>query len=276
VSSIKLQEMFDTHVGMYLTRMCAFGDTVESPFWKWWQSDEDGTSHINFPDLGQFEMQVLGSECFVSDTWLSAWANKDHSVESVQVAKELKKFGEDMDDERIGGDYFPLDVINGDYIGTIAAGMYQNSSCICVPTLDPEGKQIGQTFMLFFDVPLINIDPIPQHRMRIVMQMMQESTQVGSYDNAVLSYIKEAGFSLAESNESDGTKTEIYRDDHGRQFTLAWKEKQSKTHLDKEFSVACNPTAEGFVKPIERPPEEVEKQWNWFVRAPLSRQIAQV
>ena len=269
-----LHEQFDRSVGMALARQCALADTIPDKFWTWsFTTDDDGEGLVNLPGLGLFPAQFLGSESFVSNTWLAAWANEHVHDGHAKLSCWLRGYSKDMSEERIGGEYYSLEDMNGDYIGVIACGVSPTGAYVVLPTLDSENNHVGDQYVLIEELPLVNYNPVPLQRIMTVCQMIMDSEQVTDSELAIKQFLGQLGFILDETSAGEKNSVEGFTDEKGRTIELSRREYKTVKGKDRaEFAISCA-LSDSVVSPDSF---DVEAQWQQFVRAPLSRCIEKI
>lgn len=261
-----LEELFDRYIGVAMARQCAFADSVPEPYWNWEYVEEDDTGIVKIPNFGEFEVQFIGSESYVSNTWLAGWANQSVAPGFAHASEWLRDNAEKLGDKRLGDEYLPLDHINGDYVGVIATTLLQASAYIALPV----GNGAGMSFQVLFDIPLVNFAPTPMKRINTVLSMIEQSEQVTSVSTAAYYYLEDEGFKCEERTTADGIEKQFI-DDLNRQITFVYKEIEENG--EKLYEVTRNmPVLE---EDFEVSPDhfDVRAQWDAFIRAPLSRVV---
>jgi hypothetical protein len=261
-----LEELFDRYVGIALARQCAFADTVPTPYWEWKYDDDGEVGKVEIPNLGTFQVEFLGSESYVSNTWLAAWANQSVAPSFANASEWLRENCAKLGDVRLGEEYLPLDEMNGDYIGVIATTLLNGSAYIALPVGDGQ----GMSFQVVFDVPLINFQPTPMNRINTVFQMIEQSTQVTNMMDAINFYLLDEGFEV-EDKDTDSGFENIYRDKHGRVITYKFTE--AEENGEQVYKVTRSIEAKDDDVAVRPDHFDVTTQWDSFVRAPLSRPL---
>lgn len=261
-----LEELFDRFVGIALARQCAFADSVPTPFWEWKYEATEDRGSVEIPNFGTFEVQFLGSESYVSNTWLSAWANQSVPTGFANASYWLHENCGKIGDARLGEEHMPLDELNGDYVGVIATSVLNASVYIALPISNGQGA----SFQVLFDVPLVNFAPTPLGRINTVIQMIEQSTQVTSVTSATHHYLLDEGFDCEEIQTAEGFD-KVFKDSHGREVKFVFKEIEENGEKVYEVTRSLSVTEEEVPKNPDH--FDVQAQWDALVRAPLSRQI---
>lgn len=262
-----LEESFDRFIGIAMARQCAFADTVPTPFWEWKYEDNGEQGVIEIPNLGTFETQFLGTEDYVANTWLCAWADQSISPGFAHASAWLADNAEKLGDKRLGAESLRLDQINGDYVGVIATTILEASSYIALPINNGQ----GMSFQVVFDIPLINFAPTPLNRIHTVLQMIEQSTQVSSVSAAAHHYLLDEGFQCVEGENDEGFQ-KVFTDEFGREVIFMYKEVKEDGETFYEVTRSLQLSEEQ--QPISPDHFDVRAQWDAFVRAPLSRKIS--
>lgn len=262
-----LDELFDRYVGIALARQCALADSVPDPYWTWEYSDNGEKGTVKIPSLGEFDVQFLGSESYISNSWLAAWANQSVSNGFTNASQWMHDNIDKLGDFRLGEEYVPLDQLNGDYVGVIATTLLNASAYFVLPV----GEGAGASFQVIFDVPLINFAPTPLNRINTIMQMIEQSTQVTSMSIAMDSYLEDEGFQCTEEDTDDGFR-KIFKDAADRLITFDYKEIEDNGELF--YQVTRNMQISETERPISPDHFDVRAQWDAFIRAPLSRPVS--
>ncbi len=258
-----LQELFDRYVGTVLAKQAALADTAPSPFWEWKLFEKDGFGMVNIPGLGEFEMQFIGSESFVSNTWLHGWSNNSVPDGFVRASSS---YSDHFDSEVLFTEsQLPLDVVNGDFFCVIGCEMLGASAYVALPNKDNK----GDGFWLLFDLPLINFRPTPLNRINTVFAMMDESTQIIDRPTAMREFLIRDGFAYA-SHEHDAGFTETFTAD-GRVVKFEYKQSEDENGVFYTFTRNYEISDDDLA--IEPQHESVEQNWNSLIRAPLSRPV---
>ena len=89
-----------------------------------WELDLD-KGRLSFGSGHEWDIQVLGTESEVSNTWLWAWANKDWGLSPplMACAEKLRQRGESQGIEEFVTPKFSLDPVNGHQVATVASAL---------------------------------------------------------------------------------------------------------------------------------------------------------
>lgn len=258
-----LQELFDRYVGTVLARQAALADTVPAPYWEWKLFEKEGFGMVEIPGLGEFEMQFLGSESFVSNTWLHGWANNSVPDGFVRASSS---FSDHFDSEILFTEsQLPLDVVNGDFFCVIGCEMLGASSYVALPNKDNK----GDGFWLVFDLPLVNFRPTPLNRINTIFAMMDESTQIVDRPTAMREFLIRDGFSYA-SEEHERGFTEQFTS-NGRIVRFEYQQAEDENGIYYTFTRNYEIGEQDLA--VEPTHPAVEQNWNSLIRAPLSRPV---
>ncbi len=119
--SLTLQTLFDSHALSSFAKQRHLNELVGEDDW-----DLDlETAALSFSSGKTWKIQLLGSESFVSDTWLWAWANdqSDLPPDVLQLSERVRAFGEEHDIDELTQPDIPLDWGDGHMMSLIALGI---------------------------------------------------------------------------------------------------------------------------------------------------------
>lgn len=116
-----LQELFETHAALSLEKQHALSELIGDHAWNL-QLDA-GT--LSFGQQHTFDIQILGTESTVSQTWLWAWANRGNEIPArlLDCAQEVRELGQTQDISEFTVEQSPLEVVSGHYLALIACGL---------------------------------------------------------------------------------------------------------------------------------------------------------
>jgi hypothetical protein len=258
-----LQELFDRYVGTVLARQASLADKATAPYWEWKLFEKDGFGMVEIPALGEFEMQFLGSESFVTNTWLHGWANNSVPDGFVRASSS---FSDHFDSEVLFTEpQLPLDAANGDFFCVIGCEMLGASTYAALPNKDNK----GDGFWLVFDLPLVNFRPTPLNRINTIFAMMDESTQIVDRRTAMREFLIRDGFSYASEEHERGFTEEFTNAGHIIRFEYQQAEDENGIFytLTRNYEIGEQDLS------VEPTHPAVEQNWNSLIRAPLSRPV---
>lgn len=193
--SLTLQDAFDTHAVSAWAKQMHLNELVGEADW---ELDIDA-GQVAFSNGRRWSIQILGSESHQSDTWLWAWANTKSGLPDslLQMAQQVRAFGEQHDiDELIQPD-MPLDWGDSHLLGTIAAGLCEadayyrcphSAGAVCVLIRDdtfprPAASPLAQLPELFFEA-INNLD-IRNHRLALTSFLSQHHAPLTETANTI-------------------------------------------------------------------------------------------
>lgn len=130
VGNATLQDLFDDHAGLALSRQRDLGERIGD--WSWQFDMDQGTITFEKPGFLGFgkkritsACQVLGSESEVSRTWLWSWANTQSGIppKLLRAAERMRSIGEKSHVEELTARSVPLERWDGHQLAMIASGM---------------------------------------------------------------------------------------------------------------------------------------------------------
>lgn len=186
--SLTLQDAFDTYAVAAWDKQMRLNDLVGKADWE--LDVESGK--LSFSNGQNWQIQILGSESYQSDTWLWAWANTKSGLPEklLRVAQQVREFGEQHEiDELIQPD-IPLDWGDSHLFGSIAAGLCEaeayyrcthSAGAVCVLIRDdayprPQESPPAKLPQLFFDA-INNLD-VRNHRLALTSFLRQHQVTI--------------------------------------------------------------------------------------------------
>jgi hypothetical protein len=117
-------DLFERYAAVSLEKQWLLSDIIGDADW---QMDLD-KGIISFGTEFSFPVQVLGSESYISDTWLWAWANDnlDLSDDLLIAAKNLRELGISEHIYEFTNESVPLQQAQGHQIAMVAAGICES------------------------------------------------------------------------------------------------------------------------------------------------------
>lgn len=146
---------------------------------------------LSFANGVKFKVDILGSQSFVSNTWLWGWANPQNDFAPELLAKSLalKSAAEENDIQYLAEPQFELGKVSGDSIAKVCAALSQDA-CHFFAT-----HAKGGLHLLLRDVPEDVTHISPQRAMGAIKEVM-ELDYGYSHKEMFLPFLESAGFSL--------------------------------------------------------------------------------
>ena len=161
------RQLFSACIGKAYANQLAFGEQVVNGQ-DWFIDLEEG-----FIQFGQdkYPMQLLGSESYVSNTWLWGWANPgDFSPAVLQDALSLQQIGEARHYEEFTGAEMDLGDLRGGHVFSSIAAMLSGGNT-CYYRCPYDG---GAAFVLVKDLPDDVFKPVDlQNFVQGIQQLIQ-------------------------------------------------------------------------------------------------------
>jgi hypothetical protein len=273
MSTLKLenrQQLFDSVVGIVFEKQYAFVDTVPDHCWNWkWESSGDSLL-VNFPHLGTYEYQQIGTEHYESNTWTFSWSDDKIPASQSRASAAFRDHFKDHHDPLLCLPSTKLSKVNGDYISIIATQLAGASTYFTWP----DEERDSTSFFLLFNVPLLEFNPPRLMRIVEVLGMMENSTQIKDKPLAIREYLQAKGFKSKMTKTTAGQREE-FKDQTGRLIAYEYEHSRSKTGNDI-FSISKDYLADlDYVTPqailATASPADFQAHLDYFVRTPLNR-----
>jgi hypothetical protein len=183
-----------------------------------WEADLE-KGEIRFASQFAYQVQVLGSESDLSDTWLWAWANETSDLPETVLhsARRLLEKGNEMDIEELTSPELDLADIGGHELAMVALGLLDGVAYYRGPYDD------GAVFFLLTGPPLPP-DTRPSHeRASSALLRVIETYEVSDVRLGLRHLAPQVGAELIERGElhwqlvaPDGRRLDLTFDDNGR------------------------------------------------------------
>lgn len=146
---------------------------------------------IEFPEVEKrFDIQMVGMEDLVTQKWIWAWGDpkNDFPQHQLRTVAKLKQFGSDQNIPELVQNMFPLDIISGYEIATIAAGLVP---CEGYWVAGDDGK-FNVYFLMLATEPAPQQPPVTRAT-RVIGESIGSGT-IADHRSAVVGYFKEVGY----------------------------------------------------------------------------------
>lgn len=211
--------LFSRCVGPALARQLALADLLGDRGWNVNISEQK----VQFGDDLEFPIQLLGTEAEEAGTWLWAWANAQSNLPPtlVQVANQLRDYGQKHGIVELTVRSFGLDVADGHSLSLVASGLH-GKSCYYRGPYDG-----GALFFLVLDPPAEILAPVPTER---ALTVLSEVISIFSVDHVAMaeSFLKSQGFT---QEKSPGRLTATRGDDV---ITLTFDDQQRLANMEAQ------------------------------------------
>jgi hypothetical protein len=264
------QQFFDSCVGLVLEKQCAFVDTVPDHCSNWEWEESGDLLLLNFPHLGTYEYQRLGTEFYESNTWKFAGSEDSISAAHCRASAAFRDHFKKNHDLLLSLPSLELSKANGDYLCVIASQLLNASAYFAWP----DRGQNSLSFYLIFNLPLVECKPTPLIRIDTILGMLANSSQIVDKQLAISKYLHANGFQSQITDTASG-HIEKFTDQAGRCITYEYSGHDSRTGkkvLSVKRTVKLS-REDSPAKAVLATASELhfDTHCNYFVRAPLIR-----
>lgn len=205
-------ELFSTLAGTATARQIAFAEVLGE---RGWAVDlETGTA--TFGDELTYPIQLIGTESYLNDSWLWAWANPSSIPPPLlETARQLREYGQQQKIPELTNSTFGLEVADGHRLAMLATGLVRKTCYYRGP------YENGALFFLVQGVPIEVFAPVTVERACTVINQVISVFEV-DHRSMAASFLQEQGFALSSTANSlhavreDSGSVDLTLDDLGR------------------------------------------------------------
>lgn len=182
------QDLIERFIGIALDKQTDLYDVIGDNNW----AANLDIAQLSFAEDKKFSIQTLGTYSHQSNSWLSAWANKQTDwPENVRVqSHQLKLYGEQNNVDIFSHGSFGAPISDVHLIGQLASGLFASSAYYIA--------DYGDGAMLF----LLNAGQLPaaknEHARVITMIPQMISAYEMNHKNAILHYLTAKSYSISQ------------------------------------------------------------------------------
>lgn len=189
---MQFRDLLIEHAGQSMDRQMGFRDLLGEDR-AWHTNHVEGW--IDFGDAHRYDIHILGTESYISNTWLWAWGNQsvvDYlKPEMLGFANQAKRLGEMFKIDQLQQAQFDLDIADGHALALICRGVV-GADCYYRA---PQSDESGAAYLLITGTSLPNqLSPL----LRISMVISEVITYTARWElphrHMITSYLNQQRF----------------------------------------------------------------------------------